>query len=185
MKTNHPDVFDIEFDRDELGLVFAQIYKGRACCLFGSVAFFGVIPVFVWLTEFIKYESPEMIPPWLAMVVFFAVSIGLLFGSIWIFGEVFLRIVGKRMGAKREKVYSARVEGPFLRIINGKRDRKIHFRQIGDYEAILGNKRKPDVGTINMMMPSSGNGIAYLALPAVTNVIAVRDALAEVDAARE
>ena len=106
----------------------------------------------------------------------------MLFGFV---GKSFSRLVGNRLGAKRALSYSARVEGAFLRIINGKSDRKIHFRQIGDYEAILGNKRKPELGNINMMLPSSGNGQVYLVLFAVANVLATRDMLAEVDAARE
>lgn len=78
-----------------------------------------------------------MVPARLAMVIFFAVSAGPLLGSAWLCGEVFIRLVSKRLGAKRARNYSAEVEGP------------------------------------------------YLTLPAVANVIAMRDTLAEVDAERE
>ena len=185
MKTTHPEAFDIEFDRDELRSVFARSYRYWARGVLGFFAFFAFIPLFAWLLDFAKYERPEVMPAWFAAGLVLVGTLALLWGCIWLGGELFLRLVGTRLGEKRAQNYSARVEGAFLRIINGKSDRKTHFRQIGDYEAVLGNKRKPEVGNINMMLASAGGGQVYLALFAVANVLATRDLLAEVDAARE
>lgn len=109
-------------------------------------------------------------------------GIGIFF-AIWLLANLYELLWGKRRSAKRAANFSAEVDGSFLRVVDGKSDRKIHFRQIGDYEAML-NKRDANFPSSIRMRLTSLNS-QFLVLHGVQDPIATRDMLAQIDAERE
>ena len=184
MKTNHPENFEVEIDRDELRKYFGHLYRQNFWALgmvFGLLAALGSLAVlFERLASSMMFLSAGLI----VFLLLAAASISSVF-LVWLVTRTAFLLHGKKVTEKRAGAYRVEVEGPFLRVIDGKSDRKIHFRQIGDYEAVLGNKRKPDVGTIRMSGPSGANSVSFLLIWAVKDVLKMRDLLAEVDAERE
>ncbi|WP_411845423.1 hypothetical protein AAFN60_17050 [Roseibacillus persicicus] len=186
MKTNYPEVFAIELDRDEVAREFAQLYRVSSWMLLGAVGFLVWLAVFTKSLEFLSYNPNSVVPNGVLVVGFFILTTVLVVAGVWLLSELIYRTIGKRMGAKRAARFSVDVEGAFLRIIDGRSDRKIHFRQIGDYEAVSSKrKNKPTVGTVRMRIVSGGANTSFLSLYGVKELIATRDLLAEVDAERE
>ena len=186
MKTTYPETFNIEFDPDELALAFAEGYRATSLMSFATVGIFGWLALFTLPAKYFEEQPSLAIPLGLLLLLLFVGCTLLMAGVVWLFAEITLRTYGKRKGAQRAASFSARVEGAFLRIMDGKSDRKIHFRQIGDYEALLLDRKvKSKAGSLQMRCPSMGTTGAMLTLHGVKDVIKTRDLLAEVDAERE
>lgn len=184
MKMNHPENFEIEIDRSELRRFFADSYRRAYWTIGGVIALLGGLFSMAIIAELLEGVT-FFLPAWLVVVISLVSVFAVCVLLVWLFAEFAFLVYGKRAGEKRVSTYRIRVEGAFLRITDGKRDRKTHFRQIGDYEAMQGNKRKPEVGTIRMFGPVSGANTIGLTIWAVKDVLAMRDLLAEVDAERE
>ena len=186
MKTPHPEVFDIEFDRDELTLAFAEVHRSLSLATFSLFGFIAWGLSFGMIGEYLVDHPSAIIPIWFALILLFVACTAVIAGLVWVLGEIIFRTYGKWRGARRAALFSARVEGAFLRIIDGQSDRKIHFRQIGDYEAVHPKRKvKSAAGSLKMRCPHMGNGTAMLTLFGVKDILVTRDLLAEVDAERE
>lgn len=179
MKTTYPENIEIGFNR----LILARSFL-RADLV--ALTYGLCIPLmFLWLTlvtqglEWVVYSS---LPKGIGMVVVFLGASLAAIGSWVLLGLAYYLIWGKTRSLKRASEYSAQVEGPFLRIIDGRADRKIHFRQIGDYEAIR-DKKAPELGMIRLR--TNGMTATISQLNGIKDVLSVRDMLAEVDAERE
>ena len=82
---------------------------------------------------------------------------------------------------------SLEVEGAFLRISQGglfKSDRKLHFRSIIDYSVVEGPLRRR-FGLRTLVMTIPGGPAGMISIGGLHDCDAVRDMLAEIDAARE
>lgn len=180
MNTKYPERFEIKLNRDELEKSFIEAEQ----VVIMTTLFAPLLALWAWLfmkgLDWLLYtEIPKNLGLFLAFIIssISAVLAFLLLSSIYRY------IWGKKKTAKRAKNFLAEVDGAFLRIVDGKSDRKIHFRQIGDYEAIRSKKEDSLVGAIRMR--TIGLNTQFLILNGVEDLIPTRDLLAEVDAERE
>ena len=84
----------------------------------------------------------------------------------------------------RAHALSLSVEGAYLRFRSGwliRRDQRIHFRAVSDYCTVSG----PLMRCLGVEELAFRAPLAFIAVPAVQDAAAVRDALCEIDAARE
>ncbi|MEM1083001.1 MAG: hypothetical protein AAGI48_02680 [Verrucomicrobiota bacterium] len=103
-----------------------------------------------------------------------------------IYTWIYMAVFGNRWSRRVVNAFQALVEGPFLRIITIDADKKVHFREIVDYEVSLTTgTMEQGISDITMRTTVAGQSPVILKLPAVENAIETRDLLAEVDAERE
>lgn len=180
MKTIHPERFEIEFDRNKLG----QVFLTTECTSVASVLGIPLLVLWVYLVESIWnwLDAHTMMYGMLALGAVLLTASLIVGGIFFVSWKIYKAFWGMPRSMKRAESYYAEVDKAFLRIIDRKSDRKIHFRQIGDYEALL-EKEDANVGGLRMRLTSVGS--SFLTLHGVVNVIAIRDLLAEVDAERE
>ena len=105
--------------------------------------------------------------------------------SAYPIGGLYAATIGRRRSTKRANGFKASVEGNFLRIIDGDTDRKIHFREVVDYQTDRSGYPKTSTVASLIMSTTSGIQLGRLMIPAVIDPLATRDLLAEVDAQRE
>ena len=180
MKANYPERFEIKFNRAELEKVFGRAELHTV----GTVLALPLLILWLFLfTTGINWVSYTEISKWVGVVGALVVSLIGVVVAFALLSQLYFFFWGNRRSKRRATKFSTEVDGAFLRVVDGKSDRKIHFRQIGDYEAILPKKGETGMGVIRMR--TTGLNTQFLILHAVEDVIAIRDLLAEVDAERE
>ncbi|MGB6220638.1 hypothetical protein [Haloferula sp.] len=171
MTTTTPHTFDIKIDRNEFIRVSAKEEVVTVRLISTLILFVGALLVAGVLSD----ETSKAWVPFANLLGAIATGVTL----AWATGTVYASTIGYRRGSRRADQFRARVEGAFLRIIDLKSDRKIHFNQIVDYQ--IDESDSPNVATLSMNTSSGGRVI----IPAVINALETRDLLAEVDSERE
>ena len=176
MTSTAPHNFDIGIDRDEFIRFHVNMEANAIRLVGGIIMFFVVMHCLSKITENVTNF-------WL-----FLLSIPTCFiagGTIaWLAGSLYGRTIARYRTARRADQFKVSVEGAFLRIIDLKSDRKIHFRQIVDYQ-IKDRNASSNIGLLSMMTTAGGQQNSTIVIPAIKNALETRDPLAEVDAQRE
>jgi len=181
MNNNYPEKLELGINKKILALFFKKSETTKVLTIVFLPLFLVALYIFPMLSQWFIYELS--IYKYLAVALSFLCSGVSSFLLLWVIGNLYERIWGNERSIIRASEYFVEVDGAFLRIADGVSDRKIHFRQIGDYEAILDSKDKSLPGVIRMRI--TGSSTQFLTIQAVEDVVATRDMLAQIDAERE
>ncbi|MFC7338402.1 hypothetical protein ACFQY0_14505 [Haloferula chungangensis] len=175
MTNTTPHTFEIAIDRDEFIRHHATL-EAIAFSLLLSIVMFIVA---LFCQNLIVEETTHSWLPMISMLACVSAAAIITF----LMGCLYKRTIGHYRASRRADQFKASVEGAFLRIIDLKSDRKIHFRQIVDYQ--IKDRNDSDIGLLSMMTTAGGQQNSTITIPAIKNALATRDLLAEVDAQRE
>ena len=168
--------FDIGIDRDE----FIRFHANMEAYAFRII---GCVIMFFVAANSLHRITECTTSFWLLLLSIPTCFIG--GGTIaWLAGSLYGRTIARYRAARRADQFKVSVEGAFLRIIDLKSDRKIHFRQIVDYQ-IKDRNASSNIGLLSMMTTAGGQQNSTIVIPAIQNALETRDLLAEVDAQRE
>jgi hypothetical protein len=175
MTSTAPHTFDIAIDRDEFVRHFAKSEAVLVRILGGVIMFYVAAIVHGTIIS----DTDDL---WFCIISLLGCFSGG-FTLAWFGGSLYKRTIGHYRASRRADQFKASVEGAFLRIVDLKSDRKIHFRQIVDYQ--IKDRNTSDIGLLSMMTTAGGQQNTTITIPAIKNALATRDLLAEVDAQRE
>jgi hypothetical protein len=175
MTTTAPHTFDIAIDRNEFIRHHARLEALAFSLLFGVIMFF--VSLFCH-AQIVDETTHSWLPILSLLGCFFTAAV-----IVYLLGTLYESTIGRLRASRRADQFKVSVEGAFLRIIDLKSDRKIHFRQIVDYQ--IKDRNASDIGLLSMMTTAGGQQNSTITIPAINNALATRDLLAEVDAQRE
>jgi hypothetical protein len=181
MTDTYPESSFVEIDRDKL----CRYYRRQAILVCSFFACFGLL-VGAGYTSDGRHtrEFGSAGEVWQAM--FRGMGYGLLAGLL--IGAICYLVFGHFSARKRANNLSVRVEGPFLRVIEGAyivRDRRLHFQAITDYSTSSNPLlRFCDIGQL-ILETKGGGRYSTIRIPGVKNALEVRDMLSELDRLRE